>query len=73
MFETYCLLLCKEIELSTNHDLRSCTGKGMERVFRFLRLVGVAIDDIRYKEEITSILQLRNCAYHAVGLFGVLE
>jgi hypothetical protein len=30
----------------------------MERVFRFLRLVGVAIDDIRYKEEITSILQL---------------
>jgi len=35
--------------------------------------VGVAIDDIRYKEEITSILQLRNCAYLAVGLFGVLE
>jgi hypothetical protein len=35
--------------------------------------MGVAIDDIRYKDEITSILQLRNCAYHANDLFGVLE
>lgn len=68
IFEAYLLLLAAMLEKRTGKSIRDVSGNGVNRVFAYLRKVGVRPDDLPLFDQISAGIRIRNCMLHANGI-----
>jgi hypothetical protein len=68
LFETYCLMLCKQIEKRTQASLDGSKGMGISRLFNFMSASGIKVERVSLRQQIDAALTIRNCLFHASGL-----
>ena len=70
LFETYCLMLCKELEQATGIMIAGVTGNGLGRLREHMSLAGINSDLAPFKSEVSAAIRIRNCLFHASGILG---
>jgi len=70
LFESYLLLLCFELQLYTTVQLNGIHGTGVNRFFKFLRRVGIAVEDLPLNQQVQAAIKIRNCLIHASGILS---
>jgi len=70
LFETYLLQLSIEIEKGTGVRVATVSGKGINRIFNFLKSVGVEIENIDLFHQVVAAVKIRNCLSHASGILS---
>ena len=70
LFESYLLSLCVELQPHTAVQLNSIGGTGVNRLFKFLRRVGVAVEDLPLHQQVQAAIKIRNCLIHASGVLS---
>jgi hypothetical protein len=70
LFETYCLVLSKEVETRTQSKLSDLRGNGIQKLFKFLSEQGIRHHDIELREQVAAALKIRNCLIHCNGLLS---
>jgi len=67
LFETYLLIISREIEKKNNIKINSINGNGINRIYKYLRQSGVNVDELPYYHQINAAIKIRNCLSHASG------
>lgn len=67
ILESYCLLLCTEIEQIVHVKLSDTKGVGRSRISRYLKNLGISLNSIDYSEQIEAAYRFRNCLIHFSG------
>jgi hypothetical protein len=70
LFETYCLILCDEAEKRTGRLVSSTRGSGLNRLFTYMKDVGIDRSGAELREQIDAAIKIRNCVFHASGLLA---
>ncbi len=68
LFETYLLLLAKQVEQLANVELKNTKGQGLQRIFNFLKGCGIQYNVIQLWPQVDAAIKIRNCLTHANGL-----
>lgn len=66
-FETYLYLVTIELEKDTKKNISEIKGAGINRIFKYLKYIGVNYDKIDYYLQINAAIKIRNCFIHASG------
>jgi hypothetical protein len=70
LFETYCLMLCKELQAGSGVSISEAKGIGISRWFKYLSNVGVNWSAVTFCQQVQAALKIRNCLFHASGLLA---
>ncbi|MGP0203767.1 MULTISPECIES: hypothetical protein [unclassified Pseudomonas] len=70
LFESYLLLLAGELQPHVNVQLQDVKGQGVNRLFKFFRLVGMSLDQVPLYEQVQAAIKIRNCLTHASGMLA---
>jgi hypothetical protein len=73
LFESYCLLLCRELEGRSTINLNQIPGLGIARIFRFFTDNGIDVDAIPMHKQLLIAFQICNCLVHAAGLLAWVQ
>lgn len=70
ILETYLMILALELEKNLNKQLLSSKGNGINRIFNFLRYLGINLEEKKYYHQINAAIKIRNCLLHANGMLA---
>jgi hypothetical protein len=70
LFETYSLMLCKEIDKRSGDSLSDVRGSGISRLFNFLSQTGIDLKNVPLNKQANVAIRIRNCLFHASGLIN---
>lgn len=68
MFETYLMLLVGKVQERTSVSISGVSGNGVNRVFGYLRRLGIRPEESPIFEQISAAIKIRNCMHHANGM-----
>lgn len=70
LFESYLLLLAAELQAHTKVPLSSSKGQGVNKLFNYIKSLGIKFEEIPIYEQIQSAIRIRNCLAHASGMLS---
>jgi len=68
LYESYLMLLAKDIEKATGIELDSINGRGNSRLSNYFKHVGINCSSIELYHQVDAALKIRNCLVHASGI-----
>jgi hypothetical protein len=73
VFEAYVLMICREINECQILSLKSYSGRGISKYWKYLSDVPINLRALAFHEQIVAALALRNCLLHANGILAWLK
>jgi hypothetical protein len=70
LFETWNLILCKELEKMKKIKISESSGDGISRLRKFMSRAGIDFTKAPLRHQIDAIFKIRNCLFHASGLLA---
>jgi len=70
LFETYLILLAKDIEDKIDVKLSQVKGQGYSRIINYFKDIGLPYDSVALYHQVEASLKIRNCLVHAGGLLN---
>lgn len=67
LFESYLLTLSIEIEENSDKKLKDVKGSGINKLFNFLKMAGIDIEQSPLFHQVEAAIKIRNCFSHACG------
>ena len=68
VFESYLLIVSFNLEKDTGVKVNSISGRGIGRLFTYLRTVNIEVENIDLFHQIDAAIKIRNCLLHASGI-----
>jgi hypothetical protein len=70
LFETYLYLLAMNLQLFTEIKVSDVKGSGINRLFDYLKLLGLGPSSIPLHQQVQAAITVRNCFIHSSGILA---